>query len=200
LQKLRKRCDETGTLLIFDEVMTGFRLSKSGGAGLFEVTPDIVTYGKVLGGGFPIGAVGGKSHIMQTKNVFYGGTFSANPLSMYAAKLILEAIADQSLIQYEKLNRVGKIFRDNLNEHFTQQKKPLQIMGCGPLNRIIFTNKFIRNRKERDDFESQNQNQFYENLKEKGVFVNSNRLFHFSMCHTEDVVNEIIEKIQNTHL
>jgi len=198
LQKLRKRCNETGTLLILDEVMTGFRLSKTGGAGLFDVTPDIVTYGKVLGGGFPIGALGGKTEIMQTKNVFYGGTFSANPLSMYTAKLILKTIVAQELIQYDKLNSAGENFRDTLNEYFTRENKPLRVMGCGPLNRIIFTDKFIKNRKERDELESQNQNIFYDSLKNNGVFVNGNRLFHFSMCHTKDVVDEIIEKIKTT--
>ena len=65
LQKLRRRCSETGVLLIFDEVMTGFRLSAHGGSGIFDVRPDIVTYGKVLGGGFPVGVVGGREDIMK---------------------------------------------------------------------------------------------------------------------------------------
>lgn len=195
LQKLRNRCNETGTLLILDEVMTGFRLSMKGGAGLFDIKPDIVTYGKVLGGGFPIGVVGGKTEIMSTNNVFYGGTFSANPLSMHAAELILQTIIDQNLIQYDKLNQAGEHFRNALNQHFLDKQKPLKIMGCGPLNRIIFTNKFIKNRKERDEYESQNQLQFYEELKKRGVFVNTNRLFHFSMCHTQNIVDEIVNKI-----
>lgn len=200
LQKLRKRCDEAGVLLILDEVMTGFRLSKTGGAGIFDIKPDIVTYGKVLGGGFPIGALGAKSHIMETQNVFYGGTFSANPLSMYAAKLILETIIDQKLIQYDKLNMSGKIFRDSLNSYFMNEKKQLKVIGCGPLNRIIFTDKFIKNRKERDELESKNQNEFYDELRKNGIFVNGNRLFHFSMCHTEDVINQIVHKIKMTSI
>lgn len=196
LEKIRKKCDETGTLLIFDEVMTGFRLSSKGGAGLFRVVPDIVTYGKVLGAGFPIGVVGGKSHILKTKNVFYGGTFSTNPISMHAAKLTLETIVNKELIDYNFLDTTGQLFRDSLNSYFKKENKKIRVMGCGPLNRLVFTDKFIKNRKQRDELESANQNEFYESLKNKGVFVNSNRLFHFSMSHNKEILEQIIEKIK----
>jgi glutamate-1-semialdehyde 2,1-aminomutase len=198
LQKLRNRCDETGVLLIFDEVMTGFRLSHKGGAGIFHIESDIVTYGKVLGGGFPIGAVGARKEIMNTKGVFYGGTFSANPLSMYAAKLILKTIIDKKYIQYEHLNFVGDLFRNNLNQFFAEEGKTVRVTGCGPINRIIFTDKFIRNRKDRDNFEldQATQNSFYENLRKNGVFVNTNGLFHFSMSHTEDITMSVVDTIK----
>ena len=197
LQKLRDHCTNIGVLLIFDEVMTGFRLSAKGGAGVFDVRPDIVTYGKVLGGGFPIGTVGATTEIMKTKNVFYGGTFSANPLSMYAAKLILETIVDTRYIQYDKLNRVGKMFRDNLNKFFIAEDKKMRVVGCGPLNRIIFTDRFIRNRKDRDSFEPENaQEMFSGRLKELGVFVNGNGLYHLSMSHTPEVTTELINMIK----
>jgi len=197
LVKLKKRCDDTGVLLIFDEVMTGFRLSPGGGSGIFNITPDIVTYGKVLGGGFPIGVVGGLQSVMETGNVFYGGTFSANPLSTYAAKLILETIIDKKYIQYDKLNYVGKLFRDELNKFFVKQGMKMRVIGCGPINRIIFTDKFIRNRKDRDEFENSNsQKVFSEKLKELGVFVNGNGLYHFSMTHTPAVVKQLINKIK----
>jgi glutamate-1-semialdehyde 2,1-aminomutase len=193
LQKLRDRCIEAGVLLIFDEVMTGFRLSAKGGAGIFAVRPDIVTYGKVLGGGFPIGAVGARTEIMKTKNVFYGGTFSANPLSMYAASLILETIVDEKYIQYGKLQQAGESFRSELNNFFISENKKMRVIGCGPLGRIIFTDKFIKNRKDRDNFEIENaQEVFSDKLRELGVFVNGNGLYHFSMSHTPKVVEELI--------
>ncbi len=196
LRKLRKHCTKVGVLLILDEIMTGFRLSKKGGAGIFNITPDIVTYGKVLGGGFPIGVVGGKTKIMKTLNVFYGGTFSANPLSMYAAKLILEAIINKKHINYEYLNSIGKLFRNKLNKHFKKTNTPIRAIGCGPINRIIFTDKFIKNRKDRDKFEALDiQKIFSNNLKNSGVFLNSNGLFHFSMSHTPKVINKIIKTI-----
>jgi len=197
LHKLRSRCTALGVLLIFDEIMTGFRLSAKGAAGIFDVGPDIVTYGKVLGGGFPIGAVGATSEIMKTKNVFYGGTFSANPLSMYAASLILQTIVDAEYVQYDKLRHVGDMFRSELNGFFIAENIKMRVMGFGPLNRIIFTDKFIKNRKDRDNFEPKDAQEVFSNkLKELGVFVNGNGLYHFSMAHTPEVVGELINIIK----
>jgi len=200
LHKLRSRCTEVGVLLIFDEIMTGFRLSAKGGAGIFDVRPDIVTYGKVLGGGFPIGAVGARSEIMKTKNVFYGGTFSANPLSMYAASLILQTIVDAKHIQYDKLHHAGEMFRDELNNFFITENIKIRAIGCGPLSRLIFTDKFIKNRKDRDNLERENaQEIFSEKLKKMGVFVNDNGLYHFSMSHTPKVVKKLISAIKRAY-
>jgi len=192
LTKLREVCIDKGVLLIFDEVMTGFRLGINGGSGVFNVEPDIVTYGKVLGGGFPIGSVGGKEDIMKTKNVFYGGTFSANPLSMYSAKLILNTILNKKLIKYDYLNYIGKFFRDKTNSIFKEKQLPMQAIGCGPINRIIFTNKFIKNRKERDEFETCSED-FYKKLKFNGVFINTNGIIHLSMSHTVEVINKLVK-------
>jgi len=199
LSELREHCTKKSVLLIFDEIMTGFRLSSRGGSGIFEITPDLVTYGKVLGGGFPIGVVGGKEHIMKTKNVFYGGTFSANPLSMCAAQLILEAIVNETYIKYDQLNTAGKTFRNELNEFFIMNNKKIRAMGCGPINRLIFTDKFIMNRKDRDLYESNDaQSVFSERLIDHNVFVNGNGLYHFSMSHTPDVMEKLIDNIKKT--
>jgi len=195
LVKLRRRCDELGVLLIFDEIMTGFRIGKEGGQGLFGIVPDLITYGKVLGGGFPIGCLGGKSEIMKTEDVFYGGTFSANPLSMYSAKHILKTIIDEKYIDYDYLFSVGEMFRNELNEFFSLYDRKMRVIGSGPINRIIHTDKFIRNRKDRDLFENPNQDIFYDKLFDRGVFVNGNRIFHLSMCHTEKVMKKIIKNI-----
>jgi len=197
LNKLRDYCTKKNVLLIFDEIMTGFRVSAKGGADIFDVRPDIVTYGKVLGGGFPIGAVGGTSKIMKTKNVFYGGTFSANPLSMYAAKIILETIIDKTYIKYDELDTAGETFRSELNKFFISNNKKMRAMGCGSLNRIIFTDRFIMNRKERDLYEPTNaQLEFSKRLKDNNVFVNGNGLYHFSMSHTPEVIEKLIDSIK----
>ena len=198
LQKLRQRCNETGVLLIFDEVMTGFRLSMRGGANIFNVKPDLVTYGKVLGGGFPIGALGGKKEIMKTKEVFYGGTFSANPLTMYAAKLILKTIINKKYIRYDKLNFMGELFRDKLNQIFIDKKKSMRVIGCGSTNRIIFTDKFIKNRYDRDMLESPNKKIFYDQLRSNGVFINTNEIIQLSMTHTQKIINKICSAVMNT--
>ena len=203
LQKLEIHCRKIGVLIILDEVMTGFRLGKKGGSGIFNITPDIVTYGKVLGGGFPIGAVGGREDILNTPNVFFGGTFSANPLSMYSTKLILENIIKEKYIKYDFLFEIGEIFRNSLNTYFISNDIKIRAMGCGPINRLIFTDKPVKNRKERDKLESTYQNVFYKELLKNGVFVNGNRIFHLSMCHNkkviDNIVNSIIKVIDNSY-
>ena len=198
LNKLQAKCKEQGVLLILDEVMTGFRLSQRGGAGLFDVTPDIITYGKVLGGGFPIGAVGAKSEIMKTKNVFYGGTFSGNPLTMYAAKLILDTIINKKFVKYDYLNHIGETFRNKLNTIFKNEKISMQIMGCGSLNKIVFTEKLVKNKQEKDKLEKGNQEKFYKSLYDKGVFVNTNRIIQLSMAHKKKDINNIIDAIHDS--
>tara|TARA_Y100001963_G_scaffold56242_1_gene78717 strand:- start:60504 stop:61619 length:1116 start_codon:yes stop_codon:yes gene_type:complete len=197
LQKLREKCNSLGIVLIFDEVMTGFRLGKKGGAGLFNIQPDIVTYGKVLGGGFPIGALGAKKDILKTKNVFYGGTFSGNPLSMHAAELILKNVVNEKDINYQTLHDTGALFRNELNKVFIEKGIERRAMGCGSMNRIIFTDIFIKNRKDRDLLESFDHQKFHHDLAKKQVFLNPNGIFHFSMCHTPSVINNLIDKIIN---
>ena len=116
---------------------------------------------------------------------------------MYAAKLILETIIDKKYIQYDKLNNAGKTFRDELNKFFIQQDIEMRVIGCGSINRVIFTDRFIRNRKDRDEFEpSDAQTLFSEKLKKLGVFVNGNGLYHFSMAHTPEVVEDLLNTIK----
>ena len=201
LQKLRDHCTKIGVILILDEIMTGFRLAAGGGCEIFDIRPDIVTYGKVLGGGFPIGAVGAKSEIMKTKDVFYGGTFSANPLSMYAASLVLDTIINKKYIEYDKLQHAGNMFRHELNQYFKLKNKKIRAIGCGPLSRLIFTDKFIKNREERDKYEPSNaQEIFTSKLEQLGVFVNGNGLYHFSMSHNLKVVKKLINIIKQASL
>ena len=199
LHKIQDKCKENNVLFILDEVMTGFRLSALGGRGLFNINPDIVTYGKVLGGGLPIGALGAKPHIMETANVFYGGTFSANPLTMAASKSILKTIINSKHIKYSKLKTRSQLLRDELNDLFLNKKKSMRIIGCGPINRIVFTDKPIKNRQDRDNFENRElQKNFYKRLKQNGVFINTNGIIHLSMCHTRKIIYKIINAVQKS--
>ena len=191
LIKLRDACNRKNVLLIFDEVLTGFRIAANGGAGLFNVIPDIITYGKVLGGGLPIGAVGGQPDILKTKNIFYGGTFSANPLTMYSAFLTLHAIKDQNIINYNYLNNIGEYFRKTANSFLEENNILKNVIGCGCVNRVIHTDKFIHNKRERDLYESSSLN-FNRNLLKQNVFINTNGILHFSMSHNKGVVDRII--------
>ena len=107
LAGLRTLCDKYGALLIFDEVITGFRLTFGGAAEYFGVTPDLVTYGKIIGGGMPVGAYGGRKEIMECVSplgsVYQAGTLSGNPIAMTAGIATLkQLLADSSI--YDRIN------------------------------------------------------------------------------------------------
>jgi glutamate-1-semialdehyde 2,1-aminomutase len=99
LREVRRACDDAGAVLIFDEVITGFRVAKGGAQSLYGVTPDITTLGKILGGGFPIGAFGGKEEIMRMVapegRMFNAGTFNGNPVSMVAGSAVVEMLDEE---------------------------------------------------------------------------------------------------------
>ncbi|MGI2854323.1 glutamate-1-semialdehyde 2,1-aminomutase [Shewanella algae] len=123
LEGLRELCDQFGALLIIDEVMTGFRVSKSGAQGHYGVTPDLTTLGKVIGGGMPVGAFGGKKEVMQyiapTGPVYQAGTLSGNPIAMTAGLAQLEALSEPGL--YEELaaktKRIAEGFKAAADKH-----------------------------------------------------------------------------------
>lgn len=119
LQGLRALCDQHGALLIFDEVITGFRLCFGGAAAFFEVVPDLVTYGKIIGGGMPVGAYGGRkdvmSHVSPSGTVYQAGTLSGNPIAMAAGLATLQALLDHPEL-YTHINALGKQLADGLRE------------------------------------------------------------------------------------
>ena len=110
LSELRRLCDQHGTVLIFDEVMTGFRVARGGAQEIFGVTPDMTTLGKILGAGMPVGAYGGRADIMLNVSpagkVYQAGTLSGNPVAMAAGKAMLQLIRDQN--PYPRLEQLGK--------------------------------------------------------------------------------------------
>lgn len=119
LQGLRDLCDQYGALLIFDEVITGFRLSFGGAAEFFGVTPDLVTYGKIIGGGMPVGAYGGRKEIMECVSplgsVYQAGTLSGNPIAMTAGlETLKQLLANPSI--YDRINEMGQYLADGLRK------------------------------------------------------------------------------------
>jgi len=148
---LREFCDEKGILLIFDEVITGFRLAPGGAQEYYGVTPDITVFGKVLGGGFPIGAFCGPRKIMERLDArvyerphysFHGGTFTANPITMTAGLATLKILEDGRLIN--KLNRLGDKIREELREIFEAHDVDVQVTGASSLFNTHFTKNEVK--------------------------------------------------------
>jgi len=156
LAGLRELCDGNETLLIFDEVITGFRLALGGAQELFGVTPDITILGKILGGGFPIGGLCGRrdilEHIDQRKypdssaRSFQGGTFVGNPMSMVAGIETLNELKEGDI--YDHINRLGEKIRAGLEDIFERSNIDAAITGVGSVFAIHFQKKKPRNARD----------------------------------------------------
>lgn len=174
LQKLRALCDQHGAVLIFDEVMTGFRLAFGGAQELFNVKADLVTYGKVIGGGLPVGAFGGRKEIMNCLAprgaVYQAGTLSGNPLAMRAGLSTLELIRKDPNF-YQNINKttetldfeIAKILNDKNIEHRINRK--------GSMMSIFFHTNSVSNFDEAAMANHSLFNNFFHQLLEKGIYL-----------------------------
>ena len=141
LEALREVCDEHGTVLIFDEVMTGFRISLGGAQGFYGVKPDLTALGKVIGGGLPVGAFGGKREIMEhiapLGPVYQAGTLSGNPLAMCAGLATLNAISEPGF--HDRLTEKTNAVRDGLKAAADDAGIPLAVQSAGAMFGFFFT-------------------------------------------------------------
>lgn len=188
LVQLREYTKKHGILLVFDEVVTGFRLALGGAREYFGVECDLVTYGKAIGGGLPIGIVAGKAEILDglMGRVFLGGTWSANPATVATGLGTLETLVDTD--PYSKLNLFGKVLRDSIKIN------GCQMVGTGSFNRLLFTDKPVKSRAERDANEDEDRKQkFYKKLLEHNVFMGTNGLMFISTKHTIGDIYQVID-------
>ena len=143
LEGLRKICDAEGTILIFDEVMTGFRVGFSGAQGLYNIKPDLTTLGKIIGGGLPVGAYGGRKDIMEmvapVGGVYQAGTLSGNPLAMVAGLKTLEALEEARI--YPHLETLGHFLENGFKASAKQHGIPLVVNRVGSMFSFFFTDK-----------------------------------------------------------
>jgi glutamate-1-semialdehyde 2,1-aminomutase len=205
LHQLREITSRFNILLCFDEIITGFRVALGGCQEYYGVKADIVTYGKTLGGGLPVGMVCGNQEIMNAIHgsdheipVFMGGTFSANPLVMCLAKSILQYLINNKDTVYPYLNQNGKYIRDMVNEFCLTENIPVRMMGIGSMSRLIFTEKLIESRRQRDKYEIEDEIQklFYLYLLlKKGIHVSSNRVIFISTEHHKEHIEQITQSI-----
>jgi glutamate-1-semialdehyde 2,1-aminomutase len=143
---LRKLCDEEGIVFIFDEVMTGFRLAPGGAQERLGIKADLVTYGKVIGGGMPVGAFGGKKEIIQhiapLGNVYQAGTLSGNPIAMIAGYIILKELKNNPSI-YKELEEKTIYLRDGLNDVLKAWGQPYVINQLASMISIHFSDHSV---------------------------------------------------------
>jgi glutamate-1-semialdehyde 2,1-aminomutase len=142
LERLRSLCSEHGALLIFDEVMTGFRVARGGVQEVTGIVPDLTTLGKVIGGGLPVGAFGGRAQIMDYLTpegpVFHAGTLSGNPLAMAAGIATLKVVRDDATL-FDRLDVLTKLMTDGLHEIFSKHGIPHCTVQAGSMFGFFFT-------------------------------------------------------------
>ncbi len=199
VRELRRLCDQTGIVLMFDEMLTGFRPHPQGAQGIFGVRADLATYGKLIGGGYPIGAIAGRAEIMdwidggywqygddsvpQGETTFFGGTYIQHPLAMVAAKAVLTHLRDEGPgLQRAVAARTERLAK-TLNDFFAEGELPLSVERFGSLFRFAHRG---------------NLELLFHHLVMEGVHVWEWRNFFLSTAHTDADVDFIIDAVRNS--
>lgn len=202
LQTLRKLTSERGIVLIFDEVITGFRLSYGGAQEFFGVTPDLTCLGKIIGGGLPVGAYGGKTEIMDQiapdGPVYQAGTLSGNPLAMAAGIATLKLLQEQGF--YKKLNEKSAWFADELKNVSKKAGLAVELNSVGSLMTPFFTSEPV------NDFESAMKadtvlyGEHWRAMLEMGVYLAPSQfeVAFVSGIHTEEELKRVVEKTESS--
>ena len=171
LEGLRSLCDEAGTLLIFDEVMTGFRLGWGSAQRLFNITPDLTCLGKIIGGGMPVGAYGGRRDVMECiaplGPVYQAGTLSGNPLSVAAGIATLQLLSDETA--YEALEEMSGALCEGLATAAEEAGIPLVIHRVGSMFTVFFTEGPIQDMDGTAACDMERFNQYFHGMRSRGV-------------------------------
>lgn len=174
LQSLRQLCDENGALLIFDEVMTGFRLAKGGAQELFDVVADIVCFGKVIGGGLPVGAFAGRNEIMNylapIGPMYQAGTLSGNPLAMAAGKAMLEALNNDVEI-FTRLEEKTAYLHQGIQKVLTENNIDFTINRVGSMISVHFDKNPVFDFQTAKNGDNETFKKFFHGLLNEGVYI-----------------------------
>ncbi len=195
LEGLAAECDRVGAVLIFDEVITGFRTGRGGATGHFGVTPDLVTFGKVIGGGLPIGAFGGRAEIMAhlapSGPVYQAGTLSGNPVATAAGLATLELL---DAAAYQVLARTARRLADGLSGAFTEAGAPLVCTTVGNLVGIFAGTSAPVDFAEARTADAHLYARFFHAMLEGGVALapGAQEVAFPGLAHTDAVVDEVI--------
>jgi len=197
LNGLRKITDEYGSILIFDEVISGFRLAHGGAQELFDIMPDLTCLGKIIGGGLPVGAYGGKKEIMSRMapegDVYQAGTLSGNPVAMAAGLATLNILKQGNI--YEELEKKGRVLFSGIEEAANQAGVQVTVNRVGSLGSIFFHDQPVT------DFHSANATNadifsvYFKSMLEQGVYLAPSpyEAVFLSTAHTEDIIKKTIK-------
>ena len=205
LAGLKAACREHGALLIFDEVVTGFRLAYGGAQAYYGVVPDLVAYGKALGGGYPIGMFGGRTEIMDIVRedrmgepvyVWTASTLGGNPISTAAARAALQVFRGDST--YERLHALGRYLRDGLARVLASRQESAQVLGDGPLAQVAFTREPVASYRDMQRANRERQRTLMLALFRRGIFLNPmGTKLYLSLAHDEGVCDAFLDRMDD---
>lgn len=198
LHGLRKVCSEYKSILIFDEVMTGFRVAKGGAQQLYKVVPDLTTLGKIIGGGMPVGALGGERAIMDSLApvgpVYQAGTLSGNPMAMIAGLTTLKLLTDRGF--HDQLNRKTKLLVDGMLEAANNNNIPLTANYVTGMFGLFFSEEEkITSFSQVTACNTEHFNTFFHSMLDQGVYLapSSYEAGFMSAAHSEENIEKTVE-------
>ncbi len=201
LQGLRELCTKHGAVLIFDEVITGFRLSLSGAQGYYNIMPDLATFGKIIGGGMPVGCYGGRREIMEmvapVGPVYQAGTLSGNPVAMAAGMAQLKYLKNHPEV-YTKINELGEYFRNKVNELFDKYNKKYQVSGVGSLACIFFADSNVTDYETAKMADTKEFARYFRFMLDHGIYIAPAQFeaMFFSYAHTHQDIEDTLFVIE----
>ena len=202
LEGLRKLCDEYGALLIFDEVITGFRLAFGGAAEYFGVTPDLVTYGKIIGAGMPVGAYGGRREIMEMVSpvgaVYQAGTLSGNPIAMAAGLTQLKYLYEHQEI-YKDLEEKGKRLYGGMEKILAEKNLPYHINHVSSLGSLFFTEQEVVDYTSAKSSDTKAFSEYFKGMLAQGIHMAPSQFeaMFLSVAHTDEIIDQTLEAVRN---
>ncbi|MCJ8502861.1 glutamate-1-semialdehyde 2,1-aminomutase [Desulfatitalea alkaliphila] len=197
LPALRRLCDQHGTLLIFDEVMTGFRVAHSGAQSVYGVTPDLTCFGKIIGGGLPVGAYGGRRALMEQVaprgNVYQAGTLSGNPLAMAAGVATLKQIAQPGF--YETLDRQGAKLIAGLRDAAAAAGVPVATARVGGMLGLFFSDGPVHNFADAKRSDLERFSAYYRGMLASGIYLAPSQFeaFFISTAHDDAAIDKTLQ-------
>lgn len=201
LAELRDACDKNGTLLIFDEVITGFRLSLGGAQAYFDVNADIVTFGKIIGGGMPVGAYGARKEIMALVaplgGVYQAGTLSGNPIAMAAGIAQISILREQKEI-YEKLEKLAIRLEAGFKTIAEQERLPIVVNRVASLVSVFFTKQPVTDFKTAKASNTKQYARFFKLMLENGIYLAPAQFeaMFVSAAHTQEDIEKTLEQAE----
>lgn len=201
LEGLRSLCDEFGALLIFDEVITGFRLAFGGAAQYFGVTPDLVTYGKIIGAGMPVGAYGGRREIMENVSpvgkVYQAGTLSGNPIAMAAGLTQLKYLYEHQEI-YTELEKKGEKLYEGMQKIVSEKGLPYHLNHIASLGSLFFTGEEVVDYASAKTSDTAAFSEYFKGMLAQGIHMAPSQFeaMFLSAAHTDAVIDETLDAVK----